>query len=64
MPWQMARNCGERVVLKVFQGFSSGSVVKNPAANAGRQEFDPCSGKTPQAVEQPSSGTASAKPVL
>ena len=47
-----------------MEGFSDGSMVKNPPANAGRHKFGPCCGKTPCASEQLSPCAAATEPAL
>ena len=50
-------------VERVNQGSPGSSVVKNPPAIAG-DSFDPWSGKTPHAVEQPRPWAPATEPVL
>ena len=46
----------------IMEGFSGGSMVKNPPVNAGQPKFDPWCGKTPYASEQLSPCVATTEP--
>ena len=53
----LSGNAAKILPLRMFRGFSGGSVVKESTCQYRRQGFDPWSGRIPRAIRQLSLGT-------